>query len=437
MTLDTIQLLLGALAVTFVEKWLFIYLYLRGQRAQIFPPAPAGPVDSTAPAVIPPAVAPQQGNPPAAPPVVPPVVVQPPAVVPASNFDRCVALVLQWEGGNDNDPNDPGGRTSRGILQKEWDVWRQSHPGLPADVWQAPQAQVIAIYKQNYWDMLSCGSLPPGVDYAVFDYGVNSGITRAARVLEGIVGTTVDGHVGPLTIAATAKLDPATVVNKICDERMAFLRGLSIGPKFGHGWTTRVSGVRTGALTMAGAVPKVTTPPPAAATGGIVLQHNTWPTQAQVRAGVLGDPHDTSQHVEVVCPWLLNGGKTKSITIHRMFAPSLARCLSYIWEHPFVNKSQAKIDDLGYGVFDGSWDIRPIAGSAEPSMHSWAAAMDWNAALNPQHAPLSRTKFKSEKEEPPNGSLIVWVFEQEGWTWGGRWSAADIDAMHIQGPRVR
>jgi hypothetical protein len=70
-------------------------------------------------------------------------------------------------------------------------------------------------------------------------------------------------------------------------------------------------------------------------------------------------------------------------------------------------------------------------------MHSYAAAMDWNAAKNPQHAPLSKTKFKSEKEDPPNGSLIVWVFEQEGWTWGGRWGAADIDAMHIQGPRVR
>ena len=33
---------------------------------------------------------------------------------PDARFQRCVAFVLQDEGGNDDDPNDPGGRTSRG-----------------------------------------------------------------------------------------------------------------------------------------------------------------------------------------------------------------------------------------------------------------------------------------------------------------------------------
>ena len=54
-------------------------------------------------------------------------------------FPACIPLTLAWEGGNDDDPNDPGGRTSRGIIQREWDVWRQTHAGLPSDVWQAPQ----------------------------------------------------------------------------------------------------------------------------------------------------------------------------------------------------------------------------------------------------------------------------------------------------------
>ena len=172
-----------------------------------------------------------------------------------SNFRKCLPLLLEHEGGNDDDPRDPGGRTSRGILQREWDVWRQSHPGLPSDVFQAPQDQVEAIYKQKYWDVLRCDELPSGVDYAVFDYGVNSGIGRAAKVLQRLVGAGVDGEIGPETIGATLRVDPKTLVGQICDERMAFLQGLSTFPTFGRGWTRRVSEVRAAAETMA-ATPK-------------------------------------------------------------------------------------------------------------------------------------------------------------------------------------
>jgi len=180
---------------------------------------------------------------------------------PTAQFEKCVALLLVHEGGNDDDPRDPGGRTSRGILQREWDAWRQSHPGLPSDVWQAPQDQVLAIYRAKYWDAMSCDDLPAGVDYAVFDYGVNSGIGRGAKVLQRIVGTDVDGEIGPLTIAATARVEPRGLIGQICDERLAFLQGLGTWPVFGNGWSRRVREVRAAALEMA-AIPKpIGTPP--------------------------------------------------------------------------------------------------------------------------------------------------------------------------------
>ena len=162
-------------------------------------------------------------------------------------------MTLVSEGGNDDDPRDPGGRTSRGITQNEWNNWRASHPGLPADVWQAPQEQVEAIYWLNYWNALACDQLPAGVDYCVFDYGVNSGNSRAAVALQQFVGTTVDGEIGPLTIAAAAKADPASLVGKICDQRLAFLKGLGTWRTFGNGWTRRVEGVRRQATAMIGA----------------------------------------------------------------------------------------------------------------------------------------------------------------------------------------
>jgi uncharacterized protein (TIGR02594 family) len=171
----------------------------------------------------------------------------------ASSYGEALARLLVHEGGNDDDPRDPGGRTSRGILQREWDVWRRTRPGLPADVWRAPQDQIEAIYRQNYWDALRCDDLPAGVDYAVFDYGVNSGITRVAKVLQRMIDAdlAVDGEIGPETIAAARAAPAAPLVARICDERLAFLQGLRTWPTFGRGWSRRVQEVRAAALAMA------------------------------------------------------------------------------------------------------------------------------------------------------------------------------------------
>lgn len=166
----------------------------------------------------------------------------------SDRFKVCLARVLKHEGGNDDDPRDPGGRTSRGITAARWAEWRQTHPGLPADVWEAPQAEVEAIYREKYWDVLWCDQLPPGVDYAVFDFGVNSGPARSAKFLQEIVGSDVDGEVGPNTVAATKAADPEEVVNRLCDDRMTFLQGLGTWGTFGRGWTNRVNDVRRDAL---------------------------------------------------------------------------------------------------------------------------------------------------------------------------------------------
>jgi lysozyme family protein len=187
-------------------------------------------------------------------------VVRPPtanaAPIPMSNrFKTCLPRVLKHEGGNVQHPDDPGGRTSRGITAERWREWRATHPGLPEDVWQAPQSEVEAIYLEKYWQPLWCDMLPPGVDYAVFDFGVNSGPSRAAKYLQEIVGSEVDGEVGPNTVAATKEADPEEVINALCDNRMYFLKGLSTWGTFGNGWTNRVNDVRRDALADADAAP--------------------------------------------------------------------------------------------------------------------------------------------------------------------------------------
>ena len=175
-----------------------------------------------------------------------------PLVPAADHFPACVNLLLVHEGGNDDDPRDPGGRTSRGITQREYDTWRYAHSGLPADVWQAPQATVLDVYRAKYWNAMRCDDLPAGIDYCVFDYGVNSGLGRAIPLLQKTLGVAVDGSMGPLTIAAARGADPVALINRYQDARLTFLHGLSTWSVFGRGWGTRVADVRRDALKMAG-----------------------------------------------------------------------------------------------------------------------------------------------------------------------------------------
>ena len=36
-----------------------------------------------------------------------------------------------------------------------------------------------------------------------------------------------------------------------------------------------------------------------------------------------------------------------------------------------------------------------------------------------------------------DATLLVVKFKEQGWQWGGDWSAGSIDAMHVQAARVR
>ena len=167
------------------------------------------------------------------------------------NYDECLRRLLLDEGGNDDDPRDPGGRTSRGITQREWDRYGSIHPSLPKDVWQAPLEDIKAIYRKDYWDAQNCDELPSGLDYSVFDYGVNSGIRRSGRVLQRLLGITEDGIIGPVTVAEAKKHDPIVLVLNMNEERLRFLRSLKTFVTFGKGWTRRVEGVKNFSIELA------------------------------------------------------------------------------------------------------------------------------------------------------------------------------------------
>lgn len=153
------------------------------------------------------------------------------------NYDECLKRVLGHEGGYTNHPSDPGGPTNYGITIADYRMYVKPN-ATAQDVRNMSLDDAKAIYRKRYWDAMNCDALPSGVDYACFDYGVNSGIGRAARVY-----------------AQLKKADAKETINAICDERLAFLKRLRTWDVFGDGWGRRVGEVRTYALSIADKAP--------------------------------------------------------------------------------------------------------------------------------------------------------------------------------------
>ena len=167
-----------------------------------------------------------------------------------SNWNASLAIILKEEGGNDDDPRDPGGRTSRGIIQREWNVFRQTHSGRPADVWQASNDDVATIYHDQYWEPY-CDKLPDGVDLVFFNTSVNSGRQQAVKELQRALGIQADGMMGMLTFNAldTVK-DIPSLIRDMCERRRNFYRALRTFPTFGKGWLARTDRIERSALAM-------------------------------------------------------------------------------------------------------------------------------------------------------------------------------------------
>jgi lysozyme family protein len=161
----------------------------------------------------------------------------------------------QWvrasEGGNDDDPLDPGGRTSRGIIQREYNAWRELQYEAPKDVWTASEEEIETIYRTQYW--LPYGDLlPRGADYQFFDMNVNHGLVNATRIMQRALGVIPDGHIGVVTMGALQKADPKTLVLAVTGKRAEFYRSLARFWRFGRGWIARDLQVEKNALQLLG-----------------------------------------------------------------------------------------------------------------------------------------------------------------------------------------
>jgi len=128
-----------------------------------------------------------------------------------------------------DNPKDPGGATNFGITRKTLARWRQVSPWwkLPkSQVRTIKQSEIKAIYRSLYWDRCRASILPIGLDYALFDFAVNSGLSRAIRYLQTVLGVAQDGIIGPITLntieSFVASKGVGELIKKFISQRLGF-----------------------------------------------------------------------------------------------------------------------------------------------------------------------------------------------------------------------
>jgi len=164
------------------------------------------------------------------------------------NFERSLQFVLDAEGGFSNDKNDRGGKTNKGIIQKEYDEYRDNRQEDRRSVKEISDDEVEDIYYNQYWVQGKCYKLPWPLCAVHFDGCVNTGVGQAGKFLQRAVGAKDDGAVGPNTIKELQnKLNDVgveAICNNIIEQRDGFYKLLaqldSTQKDFSNGWSNRL-----------------------------------------------------------------------------------------------------------------------------------------------------------------------------------------------------
>ena len=171
--------------------------------------------------------------------------------------DICIGRCLESEGGFVNNPKDPGGPTNRGVTLATARMLKIDMDGDGDtdidDIRALTPEEATKVYKFFYWNPAFCDYMPLGVDYFMVDTAINSGVERAAKILQAsLPGLVIDGQIGPRTLAAVRGAnDKNALIDRLCDNRITFLQNLHhkktgerLWNTFGKGWLARVTKVR-------------------------------------------------------------------------------------------------------------------------------------------------------------------------------------------------
>ncbi len=167
-----------------------------------------------------------------------------------TTFDEALSFTCgpSIEGGVSDVSGDDGGLTDHGVTQATYDRYRVRKHLTMRPVTEITSCEVRDVYHLFYWLPAHCPDIRPRLAIVHFDWAVNHGVRGAMKTLQRAVGVDPDGFWGPQTMAAVAKGDVLSIVDRYLDLRVQrYLDIVAARPEekeFLNGWEARVSRLR-------------------------------------------------------------------------------------------------------------------------------------------------------------------------------------------------
>lgn len=168
-----------------------------------------------------------------------------------ADYRKLVPFIRKWEGGFVNDPLDKGGATNMGVTIATYRQYRKQKGYTTTTVDDLKRMTPIEwgeIFKRLYWNRWRADEIESqSVANILVDWVWASGVW-GVKIPQRILGVTIDGVVGPATLAVLNSKYPRTAFNAIMAARVQFIddicRKTPTNERFRRGWLNRLNDIK-------------------------------------------------------------------------------------------------------------------------------------------------------------------------------------------------
>lgn len=159
-------------------------------------------------------------------------------------------FIFSWEGGFSDHPADSGGATNMGITLKTYEAYCKKRGYATPTVEQLKNLHketAQEILRTTYWNTCRADEIESqAVANLLVDWVWHSGITGVKKIQQ-LLGVSVDGIVGEITLAAINRADSPKLFDALWNSRHDFFIDIverSISQElFLKGWLRRLNGI--------------------------------------------------------------------------------------------------------------------------------------------------------------------------------------------------
>lgn len=169
-----------------------------------------------------------------------------------ANVNQLAPFILKWEGGFVNDPADLGGATNMGVTIGAWKSCGYDKDGdgdIDVDDLRLLTREDVVnrMLKPHYWDRWKADDIKSqSVANILVDWVWASG-AHGIKIPQRLLGVSVDGIVGPKTLAAVNARNPRELFDMIKIARFDFIEDICrkrpANNKFKRGWMNRINDI--------------------------------------------------------------------------------------------------------------------------------------------------------------------------------------------------